>query len=153
MKILNFAIALLLVAFSNYSCAQQTGEKKAEETAKAEQTTPQQMQSDAPAGQVVDIDVEQFKQMMSQPDVVVLDVRTPQEVAQGKITDDALNIDLTNKPLFEQEIEKLDKDKTYLVYCRSGHRSGIASQEMVRRGFKKVYNLKGGILAWQQANQ
>ncbi len=152
MKVLNFAIALMLIAFSNYSCAQQAQEKT-EKAANTEQTTPQQTQPEAPAGQVVDIDVVQFKQMMSQPDVVVLDVRTPQEVAQGKITDDALNIDVTNKPLFEQEIEKLDKDKTYLVYCRSGHRSGIASQEMVRRGFKKVYNLKGGILAWQQANQ
>ena len=152
MKVLNFAIALMLIAFSNYSCAQQAQEKT-EKAANTEQTTPQQTQSETPAGQVVDIDVVQFKQMMSQPDVVVLDVRTPQEVAQGKITDDALNIDVTNKPLFEQEIEKLDKDKTYLVYCRSGHRSGIASQEMVRRGFKKVYNLKGGILAWQQANQ
>lgn len=89
---------------------------------------------------------------MAQPEVVILDVRTPQEVAQGTITDQALNIDVTNRALFDQEIEKLDKDKTYLVYCRSGRRSRVAGEEMARRGFKKVYNLKGGILAWQEVH-
>ncbi len=151
MKPLILAFALSMLAFSNYSCAQQKAEKQAEGQPEA----AQQVTKEAPAqpAQVVDIDVNQFKEMMSRPDVVILDVRTPQEVAQGTIGDNVVNIDVTNKPLFEQEIEKLDKDKTYLVYCRSGRRSRIAAEEMVRRGFDKVYNLKGGILAWQQANQ
>ncbi len=141
-------VFVLNVGLFQSSCAQQPNNPQSATKRKAEITTTN---TPEPQGQVVDIDVDQFKQMMQQPEVVILDVRTPQEVAQSKISDQIVNIDVTNKPLFEQEIEKLDKDKTYLVYCRSGHRSSIAAQELARRGFKKVYNLKGGILAWQQA--
>ncbi len=149
MKPFTFIASLAFIALSHLSCAQQSDQQTS--TQPHNEPTTQSTSAPAATPQVVDIDVDQFEQMMAQPEVVVLDVRTPQEVAQGTITDRALNIDVTNRALFDQEIEKLDKDKTYLVYCRSGRRSRVAGEEMVRRGFKKVYNLKGGILAWQEA--
>lgn len=83
-------------------------------------------------------------------DVVVLDVRTPGEFAGGFIAN-ALNIDY-NDADFNAEIAKLDKNKTYLVYCLSGKRSASAAAYMRSNGFKEVLNLEGGILAWQGNN-
>lgn len=78
---------------------------------------------------------------------VILDVRTPDEFNSGHIKD-ALNIDV-NSTNFEQEVGKLDKSKTYLVYCRSGVRSKNASDIMLGLGFRYIYNMTGGILQWQ----
>ncbi len=90
------------------------------------------------------------KKINEQKDAVVLDVRTPEEYAGGYIAN-ATNIDFRSSD-FETEISKLDKDKTYLVYCLSGKRSASAKDVMVQKGFKNVINLDGGILAWQVAN-
>lgn len=78
---------------------------------------------------------------------VILDVRTPDEFNSGHIKD-ALNIDV-NATSFEQEVDKLDKSKTYLVYCRSGRRSVDASEKMLKLGFRYVYNMTGGIIEWE----
>ncbi|MCB9338754.1 MAG: rhodanese-like domain-containing protein [Lewinellaceae bacterium] len=95
-----------------------------------------------------DLDVAAFKAKMSEPGIVLLDVRTPEETAQGKI-EGAVELDY-NAPNFEQEVAKLDKDKTYLVYCRSGGRSSSACEVMHGQGFTKLYNLKGGYMAWSK---
>jgi thioredoxin 1 len=84
------------------------------------------------------------------PDAVILDVRTPGEYNGGYIAN-AVNINY-NDPSFEREITKLDKNKTYLLYCLSGKRSGSAMDYMLKNGFKNVSNLDGGILAWQSVN-
>ena len=81
--------------------------------------------------------------------VTVLDVRTPSEFASGHIQN-AVNIDF-EAPTFATEIAKLDTSKTYAVYCRSGRRSGLATADMLKAGFKKLFNLDGGIIAWQNA--
>lgn len=94
------------------------------------------------------IDVATFKKLMSGSNVVVLDVRTPGEIAQGKIAG-AMELNF-NSPDFAQQTAKLDKSKTYLVYCRSGNRSGQACNIMQQQGFGKLYNLKGGMIAWGQ---
>lgn len=83
---------------------------------------------------------------MSVPGVVVLDVRTPEETAQGKIQG-AIELDFRS-PDFAAEVAKLDPEKTYLVYCRSGNRSGKACHLMAEKGFKNLFNLSGGYLAW-----
>lgn len=75
----------------------------------------------------------------------MLDVRTPGEFSAGSLTG-ALNIDMTSAA-FASQLEKLDKTKTYFLFCRSGARSGAACQLMAEQGFK-VYNLAGGIGAW-----
>jgi rhodanese-related sulfurtransferase len=77
------------------------------------------------------------------PDAVLIDVRTPAEYNGEKLTG-AKNIDIFSKD-FTSEIDKLDKNKTYLLYCRSGNRSGQACNIMAGRGFTKLYNLSGGI--------
>jgi len=79
---------------------------------------------------------------------ILLDVRTPQEFADGRIPD-AVNLDMEN-PNFSSNIQKLDKTKTYIVFCRSGSRALTASQEMSKIGLKIVYS-KGGITLWQSA--
>jgi thioredoxin 1 len=82
-------------------------------------------------------------------DAFLLDVRTPEEYAKGAITF-SRNIDYRSEG-FDAEVEKLDKKKTYFVYCLSGGRSGQAAEQMRNAGFKNVTELKGGILAWQKA--
>jgi rhodanese-related sulfurtransferase len=87
--------------------------------------------------------------LSSTPNAVLLDVRTPEEVAQGKIQG-SVNIDFNNTD-YKKEIESLDKDKTYFVYCAKGGRSSKAYAIMKSSGFKNVYDLDGGYSAWQQA--
>jgi len=64
------------------------------------------------------------------------------------IIENAKNIDYSSQN-FKDEIGELDKTNTYIVYCRSGNRSGEASKIMKDLGFKKIYNLEGGISQWQ----
>jgi rhodanese-related sulfurtransferase len=78
---------------------------------------------------------------------VILDVRTPGEFAEGHIAD-AINIDY-NSPLFRNNLARLDKEKTYLVYCRTGRRSSSAVQTMLELGFTRVYRISGDIVKWQ----
>ena len=79
---------------------------------------------------------------------VILDVRTDAEVADG-IIPNAIHIDIYKGQDFIDEIEALDKDKNYYVYCRSGNRSGQACAIMDQLGFENAYNLEGGILEWE----
>lgn len=76
----------------------------------------------------------------------VLDVRTPQEVAEGVI-ECAQNIDFYDND-FRERVKKLDHTKPVFVYCAVGGRSGQATDFMKREGFSVVYNLDGGIRAW-----
>jgi len=80
------------------------------------------------------------------PDFVILDVRTPKEFAEEHI-ENAINIDYHSETFWD-ELNKLDKDKTYLIYCRSGARSAKALNIMEELNFREVYNL-GGIIAWK----
>jgi rhodanese-related sulfurtransferase len=79
-------------------------------------------------------------------DAVLLDVRTPMEHQMVRIPNSIL-IDISN-PMFMEEIDKLDRNKSYYVYCRSGSRSYHAGNYMLRAGFEKVYNLQSGIISW-----
>ena len=78
---------------------------------------------------------------------VIIDVRTDDEFSTGYIKG-AVNIDFYKGNEFISEIEKLEKSKAYFIYCKSGARSGQTCELMKQKGFKKVYNLKGGILGW-----
>jgi rhodanese-related sulfurtransferase len=95
-----------------------------------------------------DLNAKQFYEMIQkEKDVIILDVRTPQEYQEGHISN-AINIPVQ---ILGQQLDKLKnfKDKKILVYCRSSHRSAIASQILDRAGFKNVYNLKGGLFEWK----
>jgi rhodanese-related sulfurtransferase len=78
---------------------------------------------------------------------VIIDVRTDDEFSTGFI-EGAVNIDFYMGNKFISEIDKLDKSKSYFIYCKSGARSGQTCELMKQKGFKKVYNLEGGILGW-----
>lgn len=80
--------------------------------------------------------------------IVVLDVRTKEEFAEGHLPR-AVNIDVLDSVNFIQQIQSLRKNKTYVVYCRSGKRSVKASEMLINNQFKHIYNMEGGILAWK----
>jgi rhodanese-related sulfurtransferase len=78
---------------------------------------------------------------------VVLDVRTPDEFKDGHI-EGAINVDY-NSGGFKTELLKLDKKKTYFVYCRTGRRSGEAVKIMRDLGFGNIIRMKGDMIRWQ----
>jgi rhodanese-related sulfurtransferase len=97
---------------------------------------------------VENLDAKMFeKRVAEDKEAILLDVRTPIEHQMVRIPNSIL-IDI-NSPTFMQEIEKLDKNKSYYVYCRSGNRSFHAGNYMLKAGFEKVYNLEPGIIGWQ----
>jgi rhodanese-related sulfurtransferase len=95
------------------------------------------------------MDVLDFSKKITESGVVILDVRTPGEFAEGYI-EGAQMIDFQGGS-FETEIASLDKNATYAVYCRSGNRSGQAVKIMQDAGFPNLFNLEGGVIDW--ANQ
>ena len=83
----------------------------------------------------------------SKDKTIILDVRTLEEYNQGHIPNARL-IDIQNPPNFLQELELLNRSKTYLVYCRSGARSSQACMLMKNKGVENCFNLLGGINQW-----
>lgn len=97
------------------------------------------------------ISIEEFEKMAAKKKNLVVDVRTPEEVAEGHLAG-SLNINFLGEN-FAQEIETLNKKKTYLLYCKSGNRTRKAADLMEKAGFKHVYMLDGGITAWSEAGK
>jgi rhodanese-related sulfurtransferase len=97
------------------------------------------------------IGVDQFDKLRQQTNVVVLDVRTPKEFAAGHIPG-AVNVDW-NAADFATKAAALDPSKTYLVHCAVGGRSAKASDKMAALQFTNVYNLEGGMKAWEKAGK
>ena len=91
----------------------------------------------------------EFKTILDKNNYALVDVRTPEEFNEGHI-DGAVNINFYDAT-FDSDIQKLNKDKTVMVYCRSGGRSSNAMNKMVGMGFSKVYNLTGGFNGWKEA--
>lgn len=96
------------------------------------------------------VDVQGFAELVADTNVVVLDVRTVDEFNEGHIGG-AVNIDQAQSDFVEQVKETISTDKTLAVYCRSGRRSANAAGRLAAEGYKCV-NLKGGIIAWKEAN-
>ena len=99
---------------------------------------------------IKNVDAATFKDLIEKEDGIVLDVRTPEEVANGHIPN-ASTINIYDED-FEAKINMMQKDKTIYVYCKSGGRSSQAAQLLQKNGFDKVYNLDGGIMAWEKNN-
>lgn len=94
---------------------------------------------------------EQFSTQMANESGVLIDVRTPKEYNEGHL-EGATNIDFFEEN-FAETMKGKDKNQTYYVYCRSGGRSGKTLKMMKDAGFKKVYDLAGGVIAWEKANK
>ncbi|GGX20806.1 rhodanese-like domain-containing protein [Aquimarina muelleri] len=93
------------------------------------------------------ITVEEMDSLLQMEKVQLIDVRTPQEYAEGYI-EGASNIDFRNEN-FEELILKVDKTKPVAVYCAKGGRSSKCSEFMKKAGFTKIYDLDGGITEWK----
>ncbi|OIQ19480.1 rhodanese-like domain-containing protein [Lacinutrix sp. MedPE-SW] len=94
------------------------------------------------------IDQEQWQKSIAKDEnAIILDVRTPKEWAEG-IIENALLINVLDTEEFDAEIKKLDKNKNYYVYCRSGKRSSQACELLENINVNETYNLSGGILDW-----
>lgn len=94
---------------------------------------------------------EAAKILAENPDVVVLDIRTPEEYSDGHI-EGALLIDYFDDA-FDSEIDKLDRDKVYVMHCASGGRSGKAVKKFSDKGFRNILHLKPGFKGWKKAGQ
>ncbi len=81
------------------------------------------------------------------PEFMILDVRTPQEYAMEHISG-AMNLDYYSQS-FQTDLNRLNKGNTYLIYCRTGRRSGHTLNMMRELGFSGVYDIAGGIKAWK----
>ncbi len=90
------------------------------------------------------------KKLYETKNKIVLDVRTKSEYDEGHLVN-AMLIDYYQRD-FKQQLSKLDKNKPVFVYCRVGGRADSAVEILSDLGFKTVYNLQGGILAWTKSN-
>ena len=88
-----------------------------------------------------------MKTLIDQKDVQLVDVRSKEEHEDGHINN-SQNIDF-NSPTFDEDIEKLDKTKTVILYCKSGKRSAKCAEKLQAAGFIKIFDLEGGITQWK----
>ncbi len=93
------------------------------------------------------VDAEAFSLILQRKDITLVDLRTPEETAEGMI-EGATQMDFRD-PAFAENLQALPRDKPYAVYCKGGSRSGKALNQMKDLGFKEVYNLAGGYTGWQ----
>ena len=91
-----------------------------------------------------------LKERAGKADFVIVDVRTPEEFAEGHI-DGAVNLDVQARD-FEKKLRVLDRKKSYLVYCRTGNRSRKATVAMEALGFRSIFHMNEGIVKWKQQN-
>lgn len=89
-----------------------------------------------------------YKEKIAADNVQLIDVRTPEEYAEGKIAE-ATNINY-HHPDFKKRVATLNKDLPIAVYCKKGGRSGKAAKILKELGFKEIYDLDGGIVNWQE---
>lgn len=95
-------------------------------------------------GSYKNITADEAKKMIDEDKVVVIDVRTPEEYNSGHIPD----AELVPLQVLDGMSNELKKDQRYVIVCRSGNRSQQASEILVEKGFKDIYNMSGGMNTW-----
>lgn len=95
------------------------------------------------------VGAEMFANVVATPGIQIIDVRTPEEFAQGHI-EGAINYNVEG-PEFAAQIAGLDPAGTYAVYCRSGNRSVVAVDYMASQGINGIFELETGIIGWEEA--
>jgi rhodanese-related sulfurtransferase len=136
-------LILLVLSIMALSCNSPSATTTTENNSTAEQAA-----TTAPSSYTV-LNVADFKVKMenlTEGSFSLVDVRTPGEVAGGTI-ENAVNIDYNNSN-FAADLAKLDKSKPLMLFCRSGNRSGKASNIAKELGFTEIYDLQGGFMAW-----
>lgn len=147
---------LIIALFFSISCKQNTSDKPSEEDANNENNPElsSKTESDDPGiilkengGNLTPLEVKDL--IHENPDVIILDVRTPEEFKSGSV-ENAINLNIYS-PDFLKDIKKLKKTETYLLYCSVGGRSSTASELMKNDGFTSVFNSKSGFSGLKQA--
>ena len=95
------------------------------------------------------LDAKSFSKKQEETKGAIVDVRTPKEFNEGHLQN-AKNFNWKGSD-FDKEVSSLKKSEPIFVYCRSGRRSAEAASRMRAMGFKEVYELAGGIIAWEEA--
>jgi len=90
---------------------------------------------------------QEFQNLLNEPETTLIDLRTPEETKEGKITSNAREINFYDQN-FKKILNVLDKSKTYLVYCQHGVRSKKTLALMKTLGFKKAFDLENGFSCW-----
>lgn len=125
MKRIIFALVLLSLVFTQQSCVE------------------------SKAGEIEQITVEQMSEALKDSSIQLVDVRTSGEYLEGHLKN-SHNICVTDDD-FEEQVASLDKDKPVYVYCKKGGRSAQAAEKLKEMGFKKIYDLEGGIVLWEES--
>lgn len=97
------------------------------------------------------VTAEEMQTILELEDVQLVDVRTPQEHDEIRIAN-SQNIDFMS-PTFDEDVEKLDKDKPVILYCKVGGRSAKCAKKLKEAGFTKIYDLEGGISKWKHSDK
>lgn len=97
------------------------------------------------------VDIATYEKQLKQPEVQLIDVRTPEEFSQGHL-ENAKNINIMAED-FDAQVASLDKSKPVMVYCKSGGRSARASERLKELGFTMITDLEGGITNWNSENK
>jgi rhodanese-related sulfurtransferase len=145
-------LSLAFVSLSLISCgsaATDNDATQANESVQQETVTPELEDQKQAVARM--ISQEEFKKMITEKEVQIIDVRTPEEYASGNIPN-AVNIS-SNDAQLKQKLEALDKSKPYVMYCVSGARSGNVMTMMSQMGFQEVYNLEGGYPSYAAGNK
>lgn len=148
-------VALAAVAVAGCATSEATTEPEAT-------STPAVASSDAEAGDsagaapatgpgVRTVPASEAATLIDDREVIVLDIRTPAEVAEARLpVDEVLNLDFY-EPDFADQLASLDRDASYVMYCRSGNRSGTTRALLSQLGFQDVADVDGGIIGWLEA--
>lgn len=139
-KIILYQFAIVCMIVCSISCKGQNTSAEVDTTPTLEKATVVSYKN---------VDVTEFnKAIENGKEIILLDVRTPEEIADGKVPE-AIEYNYYDED-FADKINAMDKDKSYYIYCRSGGRSAKTAQMMIKNGFSEVYNLKGGYTAWSK---
>jgi rhodanese-related sulfurtransferase len=142
-----FPLVLLILLVS--CSTPETNETSETSEIKNETAVTQLKEESQPAIRFINVDPATFAAKMASNPGTLLDVRTPEEIAEGKISGSmAINYNDEN---FAESLSELDPNKPVYVYCAAGGRSSKTATILGEKGFQLVYNLDGGITAWQEA--
>ena len=105
--------------------------------------------TESKAGEIEQITVDQMSEAIKDSSIQLIDVRTSNEFLEGHL-ENSHNICVTDDD-FQQQAEALDREKPVYVYCKKGGRSAKAAEILKGMVFKKIYDLQGGIVLWEEA--
>lgn len=145
------AVSASLIIFGCAPAAEDNGQEESgastEATESSEEGGESSENQEASNPMIENVDVNKAAELLeSNKDIVVLDVRTPEEFQSERIAG-AVNIDYRAAD-FSEKLAALDKDKTYMVHCAAGGRSAKSRDIMEKAGFTSIYHMEGGMGAW-----